>query len=257
MDRVKGKIALVTGGAMGLGQATSQRLAEEGATVVITDIADERGRETVHQINTSGGRAIYIHHDVTQESEWKSVITQIVQTFGGLHILVNNAGIAVPCEITSMSLEDFHRQNAVNLDGVFLGLKHGIPAIANSGGGSVINLSSVAGLKGAPGLAAYSMTKGGICLLSKSVALECIKAKNGVRVNSIHPGLIETSIWDTADKENIEENRKKIKEFAAKIIPGGVIGKAIDIANGILFLASEESNYMTGSELVMDHGLST
>jgi NAD(P)-dependent dehydrogenase (short-subunit alcohol dehydrogenase family) len=254
MGRVQNKVALITGGAMGLGQASAQRLAEEGAKVVITDIADSEGQAAADSINTSGGEAIFLHHDVTQENEWIDIIQKAVSHFGALHILVNNAGIALTGNILDMSMEDYRLQNAINLDGVFLGMRYAIPAITVSGGGSIINLSSVAGIKGAPGLCAYAMTKGGVRLLSKSVARECIALENNIRVNSVHPGIIETAIWDKMGGDDVGENRTRISEAAESVIPGGKIGQPVNIANGVLFLASDESSYMTGSELVIDHG---
>ena len=155
MGQVDGKIALITGAAMGIGAACAVRLAEEGATIILTDIDDKTGESTAALINSNGGRAEYLHQDVTQEDQWIALVNDIGARHGGLDILVNNAGIAVVCEsITEMSLEDFHLQNSINLDGVFLGLKHCIPVMSGSGGGSIINLSSVAGLKAAPSLAA-------------------------------------------------------------------------------------------------------
>jgi NAD(P)-dependent dehydrogenase (short-subunit alcohol dehydrogenase family) len=259
MGQVDGKIALMTGAAMGIGAACAVRLAEEGATIILTDIDDKKGESTAALINSNGGRAEYLHQDVTQEDQWIALVNDIGARHGGLDILVNNAGIAVVCEsITEMSLEDFHLQNSINLDGVFLGLKHCIPVMSGSGGGSIINLSSVAGLKAAPSLAAYAMTKGGVKLLSKSVAKECAVAGNGVRVNSVHPGIIDTAIWNKmglgADVPG--ENRTETSEIAQQAVPGGKLGVPTDIANGVVFLASESSSYMTGSELVIDHGLS-
>ncbi len=257
MGRVSEKVALVTGGAMGIGRACAKRLAEEGASVVVSDVSDDEGAATVSEINAQGGTALYIHHDVTRESEWQDLMPWIAKQFGGLNILVNNAGIAIVTQITEMSLEDFHKQNAVNLDGVFLGLKHCIPAISASGGGSIINLSSVAGLKASPGLAAYAMTKGGVRLLSKSVAKECAQAGNNVRVNSVHPGIIETAIWDKMGLPSSGgENRPETAALAERSVPGGILGKPGDIANGVLFLASDDASYVNGSELVIDHGLS-
>lgn len=258
MGRVANKVALITGGAMGLGKASAERLAGEGASVVITDIADTEGQAAADKINSDGGKALFIHHDVSQESEWVSVIEETLAHFGALHILVNNAGIALTGTVLDMSMADYHKQNSINLDGVFLGMKYAIPAITQSGGGSIINLSSVAGIKGAPGLSAYAMTKGGVRLLSKSVARECVEMGNNIRVNSIHPGIIETAIWDKMggdnQVDNVGENRARISEAAEAVIPGGKIGQPADIANGVLFLASEDASYMTGSELVIDHG---
>ena len=255
MGRVENKVALITGGAMGIGRACAERLAAEGALVVITDVVDDIGMSTAEAISAQGGSATYLHHDVTSEAEWVAVLKQVEQLHNRLDILVNNAGIAVRVPVFEMSLADFHKQNAVNLDGVFLGLKHGIPIMAATGGGSVINVSSVAGLRAAPGLSAYAMTKGGVRLLSKSVAAECTNLANGVRVNSIHPGIIETAIWQKMGSA-AGDNQTDVEGIAAAVVPGGVLGKAIDIANGVLYLASDESRYVNASELVVDHGFS-
>ncbi|MDZ7685897.1 MAG: SDR family oxidoreductase [Gammaproteobacteria bacterium] len=177
--------------------------------------------------------------------------------FSRLDILVNNAGIAIAEPITEMSLADFQRQNAVNLDGVFLGLKHCIPTIARFGNGSIINVSSVAGLKAAPGLSAYSMTKGGVRLLSKSVAKECANAGLEIRVNSVHPGIIETAIWQKMGLPGAQGDNRSISGTAAEsAVPGGKLGKPEDIADAVVFLASSESRYVNGSELVVDHAFS-
>jgi NAD(P)-dependent dehydrogenase (short-subunit alcohol dehydrogenase family) len=255
MGRVENKVALITGGAMGIGRACAERLAAEGALVVITDVVDEIGMATAEAISSDGGSATYLHHDVTDEAQWVAVLKQVLELHERLDILVNNAGIALRVPVFEMSLADFHKQNAVNLDGVFLGLKHGIPIIAANGGGSVINVSSVAGLRAAPGLSAYAMTKGGVRLLSKSVAAECTNLANGVRVNSIHPGIIETAIWQKMATAS-GENQTEVDDIAAAAVPGGILGKALDIANGVLYLASDESRYVNASELVVDHGFS-
>lgn len=256
-DRVKGRIALVTGGASGIGRGCAERLAEEGAHVVITDIQDEMGAEVVSAIQAAGGSAEYLHHDVTSEDEWIGVIENVAERLGALHILVNNAGIGIACSIFEMSLADWQRQQAINLDGVFLGVKHGIPLIRDSGGGSVINISSVAGIKGAPSLAAYNATKGGVRLFTKGVALECAQKRWKVRVNSVHPGIIDTPIWTKVDAGQLTEgaNQVDLEQMTADGVPTGEVGKPRDIANGVLFLASDDSSYMTGTELVIDAGM--
>jgi len=257
-DRVQGRIALITGGASGIGRGCAERLAEEGAHVVITDIQDELGAEAVSRIQAAGGSAEFLHHDVTSEDAWIDVIAAVKDRHGALHILVNNAGIGIACSIFEMSLEDWQRQQAINLDGVFLGVKHGIPLIRDSGGGSVINISSVAGIKGAPSLAAYNATKGGVRLFTKGVALECAQNRWKVRVNSVHPGTIDTPIWTKADALSMAEegaNRVDIESMAELGVPTGEVGLPRDIANGVLFLASDESSYMTGTELIIDAGM--
>lgn len=253
----KGKTALVTGGAMGIGAACARALANNGAEVVITDLAELEGEATTQQIIDAGGSATFYKQDVTSEQGWVELIKKIQQAHGKLNFLINNAGIAIAASITEMSLEDFHKQNAVNLDGVFLGMKHSIPLIAVSGGGSIVNVSSVAGLKAAPGLSAYAMTKGGVRLLSKSVAKECAMANTNIRVNSVHPGIIETAIWDKMGLQGADgENRTETQTIAETAVPGGVLGKPEDIANGVVYLCSNESRYVNGSELVIDHAYS-
>ncbi len=193
MASLEGKVALVTGGASGIGRACAEVLAAEGAAVVVSDVQDDKGRSLVHNL---GGRALFLHHDVTREDAWAEVIARIEREFHRLDILVNNAGVAVPCaDITTMTLGEWRRQQAVNLEGVFLGVKHSLAAMRRArNGGSIINMSSVAGLRGAAMLAGYCATKGAVRLFTKAIALECAAAKDGVRVNSVHPGIIETPI---------------------------------------------------------------
>ena len=255
--RVDGKVALVTGGASGIGRGSALRLAAEGAAVVITDIQDLKGEEVVAAIAAAGGVASYLRHDVADEDAWISVIAEVRARHGRLDVLVNNAGIGLGAPVLEMSLADWRRQMAVNLDGVFLGVKHAIPLMRQGGGGSIVNISSVAGLKGAPGLAGYCATKGGVRLFTKAVALECAQAKDGIRVNSIHPGIIETTIWTTvmpggAPGANAPPDLDAMSEM---IVPLGVKGLPEDIANGVLWLASDESRYVTGMEMVIDGGL--
>jgi NAD(P)-dependent dehydrogenase (short-subunit alcohol dehydrogenase family) len=257
--RVQGKVALVTGGASGIGRGCAEKLAAEGAAVVISDLQDHRGEEVVGAIGAAGGKASYLHHDVTDEAAWEEVIGKVRAQHGRLDILVNNAGIGLGGSVLDMSLADFRRQTAVNVDGVFLGCKHGIPLMRQGGGGSIINMSSVAGLKGAPMLAGYCATKGAVRLFTKAVAMECANAKDGVRVNSVHPGIIETPIWLTVIPsggpagQNAPPDLDAMSQMA---VPLGVKGYPEDIANGALWLASDESRYVTGAELVIDGGLS-
>lgn len=261
MGRVEGKVALVTGGASGIGRACAERLAAEGAAVVITDLQDEMGQGTAEAICAAGGKAEYLSHDVTSESAWIEVIAEIGRRLGRLDVLVNNAGIGLGGSILDFSLADFRRQTAVNLEGVFLGMKHAIPLMRRGGGGSIVNMSSVAGLKGSPSLAGYCATKGGVRLMTKAVAMECANAKDGVRLNSVHPGIIETPIWDTIvgtgePGSNALPRSDTLDQMSTAAVPLGVKGLPVDIAHGVLWLASDESRYVTGAELVIDGGLS-
>jgi len=256
MGRVSGKVALVTGGASGIGRGCCEVLAREGATVVVTDLQDDKGGPLAAEL---GGGAVYLHHDTTREDDWVAVIGEIEKRFGRLDILVNNAGIAIGSpSITDMSLADWKKQQAVNVEGVFLGIKYGLPLMRKAGnGGSIINMSSVAGLKGSPTLAAYCATKGAVRLFTKAVAMECANAKDGVRVNSVHPGIIETPIWMSIASMNPGVNAPPdLDAMSSMAVPLGVKGVPADIANGVLWLASDESRYVTGAELVIDGGLS-
>ena len=257
-ERVAGKVAIITGGASGIGRACAERLAAEGATVVITDIQDDLGRDAAAAITASGGAARFLHHDVTSEDEWIAVVADVVAAHGRLDVLVNNAGIGIGGSIVDMTLVDFQRQQAINVDGVFLGIKHCIPPMRDSGGGSIINMSSVAGLRGSARLAGYNATKGAVRLLTKGVALECAQNRWNVRVNSVHPGIIDTPIWDTVGAALVRNDDRQIDaaRLAERSVPTGVLGSPDDIANGVLYLASDDSSYVTGTELVIDAGLS-
>ncbi|MGH6993523.1 MAG: glucose 1-dehydrogenase [Caulobacteraceae bacterium] len=256
MGRVDGKVALVTGGASGIGAGCAERLASEGASVIVGDVQDSKGEALARAV---GGRSRFMSCDVTSEDAWKEVIGAIDEEFGRLDILVNNAGIGLgAASITEMSLDDWRRQQAVNVEGVFLGIKHSLPLMRRAGhGGSIINMSSVAGLKGSPTLAAYCATKGAVRLFTKAIALECANAKDGVRVNSVHPGIIETPIWLSIRGAPGGTNAPPdLDALSAMAVPLGVKGVPRDIAEAVLWLASEESRYVTGAELVVDGGLS-
>jgi len=264
--RVSGKIALVTGGASGIGRASALALGKEGATVIVTDIQDDSGKDCATKIKQSGSDAIYLRHDVASEEAWVGVVAEVKSRFGRLDILVNNAGIAIAGPITEMTLADWRRQESINLDGVFLGVKHGLPLMRASGGGSIVNISSLAGLKGSANLAGYCATKGGVRLFTKAVAMECAALKDNVRVNSVHPGIIETPIWLSIvpgvsvggiPGATGGSNAPDLDAMSAAFVPTGKKGLPEDIAAGVLYLASDESRYVTGSELVIDGGLST
>jgi NAD(P)-dependent dehydrogenase (short-subunit alcohol dehydrogenase family) len=251
VGRLDRKIALVTGGASvpGLGSATAQRLAEEGAVVYLTDL-DQQGAESVAAgIREKGGKAQAFSHDVTSEGDWDRVIGAIIAAHGRLDVLVNNAGIAVLRMIDVMTTAEWIKTINVNLNSVFYGTQRAIKEMRRVGeGGSIVNLSSIAGQVGVPGCTAYSASKGGVRLFTKSVALET--ARDRIRVNSVHPGMI----WTNMQKLAIQDNREQYDIITAAI-PMGAMGEALDIANAVLFLASEESRYITGAEITVDGGL--
>jgi 3(or 17)beta-hydroxysteroid dehydrogenase len=251
MDRVKGKSAIITGGAGGLGSAIAALLAAEGAAVAITDVNEPGGRQVAAGIKASGGRALFIKHDVTSESDWRSVIERTVAGFGKLDILVNNAGVMLIRDIENTTLEEWRWLMSINLEGVFLGTKHAVAAMKNSGGGSIINMSSAAGIIGtAHGTAAYSASKGAVRLFTKASALEFSKAGHGynIRVNSVHPGVIQTPMTAAMQRD------ETFSDDMGAIHPIGFIGQPSDVAYGVLYLASDESRLVTGAELVIDGG---
>ena len=248
MALLAGKVGIITGAASGIGAATARVLSREGARLVLTDLDDDAGSALAEEV---GG--VYLHHDVAEEAGWPAVVTAAEQ-LGRLDVLVANAGIAIMGSVIDMSLHDWRRQMAINVDGVFLSVKYCIPPMRRAGnGGSVVMLSSVAGLRGSAELAGYSATKGAVRLFAKSVALECAQFGDGIRVNSVHPGIIATAIWN---KMPPGQNRP-IDPYAVAetTVPLGKAGEAEEVANGILFLASGMSSHMTGSELVIDGGM--
>jgi NAD(P)-dependent dehydrogenase (short-subunit alcohol dehydrogenase family) len=255
MGRVAGKVALVTGAAQGIGRACAERLAAEGAVVVLTDIGD--GEEAVAGIRGASGQAEFLRHDVTSEEAWAEVVGAVGERHGRLDLLVNNAGIAIAGSVLDTSLVDWRRQMAVNVEGVFLGVKHAIPLMQAGGGGSIVNMSSVAGLKASPTLAGYSASKGAVRMFTKSVALECANRKFNIRVNSVHPGIIQTAIWDTGLGLSPPGSNEPpdLDAYCSTRVPLGVTGQPEDIANGVLWLCSDESRYITGMELIIDGGL--
>jgi NAD(P)-dependent dehydrogenase (short-subunit alcohol dehydrogenase family) len=249
MGQLDGRVGIITGAASGIGAATARVLAREGAKLLLTDLDDAAGLALAE---ATGG--VYLHHDVTDEAAWPEVVATAEKRFGRLDILVANAGIAISGPLIDMSLTDWRRLMAVNVDGVFLSVKYCIPAMRRGGrGGSIVMLSSVAGLRGSAGLACYSASKGAVRLFAKSVALECAQANDGIRVNSVHPGIIATPIWGTISRG--ANTPLSPEQIAASTVPLGKAGQAEEIANGILFLASDQSSHMTGSELVIDGGL--
>lgn len=255
MGRVEGKVAVISGGASGLGEASAKLLAREGATVVITDLNDSAGNQIVDDIRSGGGEALFIHHDVTNEQEWENVYTTVVEKYGRVDVLVNSAGLGIGGAPEDQTVEDWRKLMAVNLDAVFLGTKHAIRTMKEHKpltDGSIINLSSIEGIVGDPNLGAYNASKGGVRLYTKSVALYCGKNGLGIRANSIHPGYIWTPMVQNylASVGDIEEGRKALDAMH----PIGHVGEPDDIAYGVLYLASDESKFVTGSELVIDGG---
>jgi 3(or 17)beta-hydroxysteroid dehydrogenase len=246
MGRVSGKVAIVTGAASGMGKADAELLAREGAKVVLADLNETDGQAVAEAI---GDSAVFMRLDVTDEENWQAVIAQTVETFGRLDILVNNAGMIALGTIVDTDLESWRKINAVNSDGVFLGCKHAIPAMAESGGGSIVNMSSVAAIHGQSFVAAYTASKGAVRALTKNIAMFCKEQKNGIRCNSIHPDGVKTPMVvkvatgrDTAPQEEVD-----------KIGALGNMCEPEDIANLVLYLASDESRFVTGTEMLIDN----
>ena len=256
MGRVEDKIALVSGAASGIGAACARVLAAEGAKVMLVDLNDDLAAAVVADIRSAGGTADYVHHDVTDEMAWIALMVEIEARLGGLNIAVNCAGTSVT-ELTfptDTTLEEWQRINRINLDGTFLATKHELALMMKTSpvNGSIINISSVLGIVGQPGIAAYNASKGGVRLYSKSVALSCAKERVKVRVNTIHPGFIHTPLLEKSIIRygDVEEGRK----FYDNLQPIGHLGEAEDIAMGALYLASDEAKFVTGAELVIDGG---
>jgi len=247
MGRVDGKVALITGAASGLGRADAEVLAREGATVVLTDIDEDEGEAAAESIRGAGGNATFLALDVADEEQWQQVIAHIRSEHGRLDVLVNNAGLAIVGTPEDCSLEIFRKQNAVMSEGVFLGCKHALPLMHESGGGSIINMSSTASHLGYPIYFAYSAAKGAVRAMSKAIAVHCQMNGYEIRVNSLHPGAIDTAMIDKMisdlgldDKENLS--------------PVG-LGQPEDVANVVLFLASDESRFVNGTEILIDNAL--
>lgn len=250
MGRLEGKTALVTGAASGIGLQTSIRLAEEGALVMMTDINHEEGLQQAERL---GANATFLKLDITEEEEWISVLGETVKRFGRLDILVNSAGMVLIADVEQITLEDWRKVHAVNLDGTFLGCKHGVRVMKEFGAGSIINLSSVSGMIGGFNLAAYNSSKGAVRMLTKSVALHCARAGYGIRCNSIHPTFIETPMLESMIRDSPDP--EKARQTLVRQVPLRRIGKPDDVANMIVYLASDESTFVTGTEMVIDGGV--
>ncbi len=261
--RLDGKVALVTGAARGIGAACARTLGAAGAAVLVTDVLDETGRTTTESLRRAGVRAAFASHDVRSEDSWRTVVAQAIERFGNLDVLVNNAGVEVMRPIVDTSLEEWRHVQSVNVDGVFLGCKHAIAAMRPGGasgrGGAIVNLSSIAGLVGSPAMAAYCASKGAVRLLTKAAAVESGRFGYGVRVNSVHPGLIQTTMLENLFRETVAlglaatEEEGRNMAFAQQPMHD-LHAVPQDIANVVLFLASDAARYLTGAELVADGG---
>ena len=244
--RLEGKVALISGGARGMGAVESRLFAREGARVVLGDIQEAEGRQVEREINDSGGEALFIKLDVTSEEDWKGAIEATVRRFGKLDILVNNAGVGDGRTIEEATGEWWDRVMEVNAKGVFLGTKYSVSEIGKAGGGSIINISSMYGIVGSGAAAAYHASKGAVRAFTKAAAIRY--ARDGIRVNSVHPGFIETRMTESFLA------RPGVRESWESGTPLGRVGIPEDVAYGVLYLASDESSYITGSELVIDGG---
>lgn len=255
MGQVEGKVALITGAASGIGAACARTLAREGATVIVTDLNAESANEMAASIKSAGGQAAAYRLDVTSEDEWRSVVANVEQSLGKLDILVANAGIALLTPVLSMSLADWRKQIAINMDGVFLAVKSAIPAMRRAGGGSIIVMSSVAGLRGTANFAGYCATKGGVRMFAKAVAMECAAAQDNIRVNTVHPGTVATPLWGKVSGTESGKDAVDPYLLAKDTVPLRRPATPEDVANSVLFLASDASSYITGAEIVVDGGL--
>lgn len=250
MGRVEGKVAIITGASSGLGAAAARLLASEGASVVVADLNVAGGESVAREI---GEAALFVELDVTKEDAWKRAIAETVARFGRLDVLVNNAGVVVVATIEDTTIEQLRFVEAVNVEGPFLGCKHAIPKMAETGGGSIINLSSTAALIGSPSFAAYSASKGAVRSLTKTVAVHCKTRGNGVRCNSIHPGGMLTPM--TADLKSVVGETSQLALEMMGNFAREPIGEPNDIANAVLYLASDESRFVNGSMLAIDNAL--
>ncbi len=257
--RVDGKVALISGAAkglsgelMGFGGASARLLAEHGASVVVGDIDEDNGKVTASQIRERGGRATFVPLDVTSEEDWRNAVRTAVDTFGGLDVLVNSAGTTAPGTVADTTIEMWQGQLDIHGKGAFLGIKHSVPEMRKRGGGSIINLSSTDGMVGGGFSAAYSAAKGANWLLSKTAAVQY--APEQIRVNSLHPGELDTPLARSAMQETFH-NDPDYQDPRLGWIPLGRLGTAMDVAYLILYLASDESSYVTGSEFVIDGGM--
>lgn len=262
MGRFDGRTALVSGASRGIGAATARRLASEGAQVVVADLREELGRDIVAAIVGAGGQAVFTRMDVTREADWEAACDLARRQFGGLDILVNNAGVVLPRSMEETSLEEWRAQQSVNVEGVFLGTRICTELLKEGGrrwpgGAAIVNLSSVAGLIGSPRMPAYSATKGAVRLFTKATALEYGQKRYPIRVNSVHPGVIDTDMGQEVVNlvmERFGKDEAAARAQLAAFHPIGRLGKPEEIAAGIAFLCSDDASFITGSELVIDGG---
>lgn len=249
MGRVEGKVALITGASSGLGLADAQVLAREGAIVVMTDINTTAGEAAAESIRANGGRASFLPLDVSSEEQWESVIDQVREEHGRLDVLVNNAGMVAMGSPEQCSLESFRKHNSIMSEGVFLGCKIALPLMHETGGGSIINIASIASHLGYPIYYAYSAAKGAVRSMTKAMAVHCLMQGYNIRVNSVHPGGIDTPMVDQTCKELGLESKEQLSPVVG-------LGQPEDVANVVLFLASDESRWVNGSEIMIDNTLS-
>lgn len=255
MKRLDGKVCLLTGAAHGIGAATAKALVAQGARLLATDLDEDAGQAVVKDLTDAGADAVFHRHDVASESDWADVFSVLKDRFGRLDVLVNNAGLGTYNDIETVSLEDFRRVMSINVDGTFIGTQMAIRTMKETGGGSIVNVASVASFIGAPTLAAYSASKGAVLMLTKSAATYCGTRGYGIRVNAIHPGLVDTRAGvEMARMATGAASNEEALAMFTQLHPIGRIGQPKEIADGIIFLASDESSFMTGSSLVVDGG---
>lgn len=264
MNRLDGKVALISGAARGIGGETARLMATQGAQVVVADVLDDRGRATVAAMAAAGAKAEYAHLDVTNEEDWTAAVNVALNKFGKLDILVNNAGVFIGKGIEEISLDEWNRLVAVNMTGVFLGTRMAAPALREAAkssehGSAIVNLASIAGIVGSQLDPLYSMTKGGVTLFTKSAALEFARKGYRIRVNSIHPGVIDTDMGEQTfvarARRTGSNDTTQARQTAADTVPWGRLGMPMDIAKGIVFLASDDAGYMNGAGLIVDGGV--
>lgn len=256
-QRCEGKLALVTGGAQGLGRAHCIRLAQEGARVLATDINGDGAAETAEIVNAEmgAGTAFSAQHDVTDPASWEAAVDAARENMGGLNVLVNNAGIGVPGNIEECDFGDWQRCFSINVDSIFHGCQKALPLMREHAPGSIINISSIAGLIASDTMPAYNASKAAVWMLSKSIALHCAKKNMQIRSNSVHPTFVDTPILDGTAKAH-QLDKDVLLDKLARQIPLRFVGEPNDIANAVVYLASDESRFMTGAELKLDGGIS-